>query len=114
MAQPDSPKEPKAPVESGENKKISFNELKSGERIDELYNMAKSNTTDTIAIIVLFVGIILSVYSAFYGGLLIGLVSGYYFADIAELVPINVPMELNAFSVMVSEVSEPSVIVRST
>lgn len=68
--------------ESEKNKlKESWESLKSGEKFDDLYNFAKTNTADTIAYVVLFIGIVLWIFQYFIGGLLIGLVAGFYFGE---------------------------------
>lgn len=46
-----------------------------------LFTYAKSNTRDTIAYILLIVGLILLFFAPFYGGILIGIVIGLYFAN---------------------------------
>lgn len=86
MTQPSNPNGPrnpeqKPPIRENGPKNSSFSGLKKPENIDQLYNLAKSNTWDTAALGVLFVGIILSTFSTFYGGLLVGLVAGFYFAE---------------------------------
>jgi uncharacterized membrane protein len=57
-----------------------INNLRNSENIDELYNFARSNTLDTIALVVLFIGIILTTFSLFWGEVLVGFVAGYYFS----------------------------------
>ena len=46
-----------------------------------MMSFAKSNTKDTIAYVLLFVGILLLFFQPFWGGLIIGAVGGLYFAD---------------------------------
>lgn len=55
----------------------TFEKLKQ----EGLYTYAKSNTRDTIAYILLVIGLILLFFAPFYGGILIGLVIGLYFAN---------------------------------
>lgn len=59
-----------------------LDKLKKDERVESLFSFAKSNTRDTIAYIVLIIGIILLFFPPYYyGGLLIGLISGLYFSE---------------------------------
>lgn len=55
----------------------TFEKLKQ----EGLYTYAKSNTRDTIAYILLVIGLILLFFAPFWGGLLIGVVIGLYFAN---------------------------------
>ncbi len=58
-----------------------FEELKKHEHVQKVYTFAKTNTRDTLAYVALFIGIILLFFQAFWGGLIIGAVAGFYFAD---------------------------------
>lgn len=58
-----------------------FEDLKKHEHVKKVVDFTKSNTMDTIAYIILFVGIVLLFFQEFWGGLIIGAVGGFYFAD---------------------------------
>lgn len=75
----------KDPEKERNRLKESWESLKSREKFDDIYNFAKTNTADTIAYIVLFIGIVLWIFQYFLGGLLIGLVAGFYFGEILIL-----------------------------
>lgn len=59
----------------------SLENLKSNEKIEELYKYAKSNTGDTIAYVAMILGILILFFEPFYGGLLIGFIAGLYFSE---------------------------------
>lgn len=59
----------------------SLEKLKKNETIEDLYAYAKSNTLDTVAYIAMIVGILTLFFEPFYGGILVGIVSGIYFAQ---------------------------------
>lgn len=71
----------------------TFSNLKKNEKIDALYHYAQENTRDTIAYIVLIVGILLIFFKPFWGGLLVGIVVGIYFYN--EILAIL--MDMNGF-----------------
>lgn len=84
MSSPDTPnpsKKPEASTGFKEKFESTLKDLKSNEKIDSLVSYATSNTRDTISYVVLIVGVILLFFSSFYGGILIGLVSGFYFSS---------------------------------
>jgi len=58
-----------------------LDKFKKDERMENLFNYAKSNTKDTIAYILLIIGIILLFFQPHYGASLIGLIVGLYFSD---------------------------------
>jgi len=58
-----------------------FEDLKKSENVKKAMDFAKSNTKDTVAYVLLFVGILLIFFQPFWGGLIIGAVGGFYFAD---------------------------------
>jgi F0F1-type ATP synthase assembly protein I len=64
----------------------TLDQLKKNEKIEGLYNYATNNTRDTIAYILMIVGIVLLFTNPFWGGLIVGLIFGYYFS--AELLQI--------------------------
>lgn len=68
----------KAQRERLKDKSRDYRETK---KIDELYSYATSNKEQTIAYILLALGLILLlIFNSLFGGLLIGMVAGYYFA----------------------------------
>ncbi len=64
--------------------KGKFNEtldnLKKNEKIEDIYNYAKSNTADTVAYVAMILGILILFFEPFYGGTIIGVVTGLYFS----------------------------------
>ncbi|MCB1111231.1 MAG: hypothetical protein H7A37_06745 [Chlamydiales bacterium] len=55
--------------------------LKKNEKIEDLYSYASSNTADTIAFVAMVLGILIVWFNPFYGGLIIGVVTGLYFTE---------------------------------
>ena len=51
------------------------------EKMDNLFSYAKENTRDTIAYVLLVIGLILLFFQPFWGELFIGVVAGFYFSD---------------------------------
>lgn len=88
---------PNSPKKDDESLKAKFNEtfnnLKKNEKFDAVYQYAQDNTRDTIAYIVLIIGILLLFFNEFWGGLLVGIVVGIYFYN--ELLAIA--QDVNAF-----------------
>jgi hypothetical protein len=82
MSGPQEPNEP-------ENKKPSvqdrlsgkMDELKKNENVRQVMDFAKSNTSDTIGLAALVVGVLALFFSEFWGGVILGAVAGFYFAD---------------------------------
>lgn len=72
------------------------------EKLDGLVSYARDNVRDTVAYIVLIVGLILLFFQPFYGGMLIGLVVGLFFTS-----------EINALFRNVNEIIEKEGMVRS-
>jgi hypothetical protein len=67
--------------------KESFENLSKNEKVEEIYKYATANTRDTIAYILLITGILLLFFEPSYGGTLIGVIVGLYFAgEIYKLV----------------------------
>jgi len=58
-----------------------LDELQEHESVKKVMSFAKSNTKDTVAYVLLFVGILLLFFQPFWGGLIIGAIGGLYFAD---------------------------------
>ncbi|NGX57625.1 MAG: hypothetical protein K940chlam3_00518 [Chlamydiae bacterium] len=90
--EPEKPKNPKNPEKPEEEKKENessiqdkitdrFEDLKQSDNMKKMTSFIKSNTKDTVAYIALFVGILLLFFKEFWGGLIIGAVGGFYFAD---------------------------------
>lgn len=75
-----SPKEPEK-KSFKEKFEESFARLKASEKMTNIGSFATSNTRDSIAYVILIIGIILLFFHAFYGGLLIGIISGFYFSS---------------------------------
>lgn len=69
-------------VDPKENKKSDKGlHLSLGENGDEYVKYCKQHYSDMIVYIVLVLGIILLFFNLFYGGLLVGLVGGFYFGQ---------------------------------
>lgn len=56
-----------------------ISDFRKYDRIEDIYNFAKQNKLDTIAYILLIIGLILLFLSPLVGELLIGIVAGLYF-----------------------------------
>lgn len=59
----------------------ALEKLKKNEKLEGIYNYASNNTRDTLAYILMIVGIVLLFSHPFYGGLIVGLIFGYYFSN---------------------------------
>jgi len=59
--------------------KEKFDQIKKNEKFDDIYSYARSNTRDTIAYVLLILGIVMLFFDTVYGGLLIGAIAGLYF-----------------------------------
>jgi hypothetical protein len=84
MSSPDNPNPSKKPEGSTgfkEKFESTLKDLKPNEKIDSLVSYATANTRDTVSYVVLIVGVILLFFSSFYGGILVGLVAGFYFSS---------------------------------
>lgn len=75
--QPDQ--EPKEPKKSPLADKLDS--LRKNEKIEGIYNYAANNTRDTVAYILMIIGIVLLFSFSFYGGFIVGLIFGLYFCD---------------------------------
>ncbi len=75
MSTPENPDDHKPISDSSEK------EGKANRKLEELYEFTQSNTKDTIALVVLLLGILLSLWAHLWGGLLIGAVAGVYFDE---------------------------------
>ena len=72
--------EKKGPIKIDKSEEESDFTEKKDEKIQGLFNFAKTNTKDAIAYIVLIIGIILLFFERFSGELLIGVVFGLYYS----------------------------------
>lgn len=55
--------------------------IKNNDKFEEIYGYATNNTRDTIAYVLMIIGIVLMLFHPFYGGILIGLLGGFYYAN---------------------------------
>ena len=60
---------------------MSFNPSNGNKSKDDLVGLVKANAKDTIAYVLLVVGIILTLFQSFWGGFIVGLVLGYFYKD---------------------------------
>lgn len=60
---------------------MSVNPSNDNKSNDDLLSLAKANAKDTIAYILMVVGIILTLFQSFWGGFIVGLVVGYFYKD---------------------------------
>lgn len=75
-------KDPENKLESLQEKLSGkIESIKQNENVEHMLNFAKTNTRDTIAYVFLFVGILLMFFGSFWGGLIVGVICGIYFAD---------------------------------
>lgn len=79
-----NPEEPKKENQPSGEEKNKFTEtldsLKNSEKIEGLVNYAQSHTQETISYVLMVVGIFMMFFQSVYGGILVGLVIGYYFS----------------------------------
>lgn len=59
----------------------TLDSIKKNQKLEEIYGYASNNTRDTIAYVLMIIGIVLLLFHPFYGGILIGLLGGFYFAN---------------------------------
>ncbi len=68
--------------ESMEDKvRDTFRNMRDSKKVDELYDYARHNKEQTIIYVLLIVGLLVLFFNNILGGLIIGMVAGYYFAD---------------------------------
>ncbi len=73
--------EKEEPKEAETNKlNETIENIKKNKNVDDIITYAQNNTQDTIAYLLLITGIIWMFFQGFYGGVLIGLVVGFYFS----------------------------------
>lgn len=78
MTGPNSSQDQKHNDSQAPTKKV-FDSEKSKEKMEDLYEYARQNKTDTLAYAVIIIGLVLLFFAPFYGGLLIGIIAGIYF-----------------------------------
>lgn len=61
--------------------KNTIDQFRSNKKLDSIVSYATANTRDTISYILLIIGIVLLFFHSFYGGILIGLIAGFYFSS---------------------------------
>lgn len=81
MSSPQSPQKPESTDSFQDKFKNTLKDLKSNEKLESLVGYATANTRDTISYVLLIIGIILMFFHSFYGGVLIGLIAGFYFSS---------------------------------
>ena len=65
----------------------TIDSIKKDPKIESLITYAKKNTWDTVAYILMLLGIVWIFLNSFYGGILVGLVAGIYYGnEIVEFV----------------------------
>lgn len=66
---------------------MSANQPNDNKPKDDLLSMARANAKDTIAYILMVIGIILTLFHSFWGGFIVGIVLGYFYkAEIVDAV----------------------------
>ncbi|HRD56310.1 MAG TPA: hypothetical protein PLC42_07950 [Parachlamydiaceae bacterium] len=75
------PRKPKDEESFKEKLNEKLDKIKQDQRIEGLFSYAKSNTKDTVAYILLIIGIILLFFQPHWGAFLIGLIAGLYFSE---------------------------------
>lgn len=75
------PKKPKDDESFKQKLTEKLDRIKKDERVGNLFSYAKANTKDTIAYILLIIGLILLFFHPHYGGFLIGIIAGLYFSE---------------------------------
>jgi len=81
------PEEPKEELSTKEKLSKKLDSLKKNENFEGLFEYAQAHTADTIAYLLMIAGIIWILFQNFYGGVLVGLVAGYYFhREVIQLV----------------------------
>ncbi|MGA8165503.1 MAG: hypothetical protein WB791_10890 [Waddliaceae bacterium] len=74
---PEGPDKEESPTKEKLAKKLDS--LKENENLRGVVSYAQEHTADAIAYLLMIVGIIWMLFQNFYGGVLVGLVAGYYF-----------------------------------
>lgn len=83
MTNPNKPSENPPPRKEGFKEKFqdSLKDFQSNKNMGNLMNKATENTRDTLSYIILIIGVVLLFFSPLYGGVLVGLVAGFYFSS---------------------------------
>lgn len=66
---------------NGETEKKEKTPQHEENQADKIYQFARSNTQDTVAYVILFIGIILLFFRPEWGGILVGAVGGFYYSQ---------------------------------
>lgn len=78
MTNPADPSEP--PKEDHQGFSQKWDHLKKNQRLNRIYDYSQQNPRDTIAYILLVLGMIILFFNPFFGALLIGIVLGLYYS----------------------------------
>lgn len=82
MSGPQDPKNPEKKEPSVQDKLSGkIEDLKQNENVKQVVDFARSNTSDTIGLAALVVGVLALFFSEFWGGVILGAVAGFYFAE---------------------------------
>lgn len=79
----EKPKDAKAADKPSEDKtrlSETVEKLKQNDKFESVLNYAKTHTQETVAYILIAIGLIWMIFNHFYGGILVGLVVGFYFS----------------------------------
>lgn len=75
------PEKPKEKTGFTEKFKSSLDKFRTNEQMEHLVGYATSNTRDTVSYVLLIIGIVLLFFYPFYGGILVGLIAGFYYSS---------------------------------
>lgn len=78
MAEKNPGNKPESPKKDSLSDKLEA--FKKNEKVEGLYNYAANNTKDTVAYILMIIGIVMLFTHTFYGGTIIGILFGLYFS----------------------------------
>lgn len=67
--------------DTGNKLSETIENLKQHEKVGELLEYASSHTVDTIAYVLIILGIVWSFFNPFYAGLMIGAIFGFYYSS---------------------------------
>lgn len=85
MSQPSPSKLPENDPEEKKSFKekyfFSLSQMRSNEKLEKLFSYATANTRDTVSYVAMIIGLVLLFFHPFYGGFLIGFISGLYFSS---------------------------------
>lgn len=82
MSSPEKPSRPEKDESFKDKMKNSMDSFRKNEKIEEIYNYATTNVRDTIAYILLLIGLLLMlVESSGYGAAIVGIIFGLYFGS---------------------------------